>query len=198
MTDLSRTRTLSLIVVCAGLNLGLGAVVSSLKLPFFLDSVGTVLATMLGGLWIGIVTGLLTAGIGSAYAPALWAYSGTVIAIALYTALARRAGYLNRLLPTVVFGIGLGVVAALASAPVTAYVWKGATLSGTDAVTSFFLATGRTVLDSALLSGLSSDPVDKLVTSLVVYALLRRIPARWAPRPAPAPRSPAAVPPAAP
>jgi len=45
-------------------------------------------------------------------------------------------------MPTALFGIGLGIVCAIISAPVTTYIWKGASLSGTDAVTAFFSAKG--------------------------------------------------------
>jgi energy-coupling factor transport system substrate-specific component len=179
MTNLSKTRFLALTVVCAGLNLGIGFVVATLKLPFYLDSIGTVLATTLGGVWAGIACGLLAVLVGSAYTPTLWAYAGTAVVIAVYVALARRAAYLQRLLPTVLLGLGLGVVTAIASAPVTAYLWKGVSLSGADALTTFFSATGKTLIDSVLLGGLSTDPVDKLVTSLVVFALLRQVPRNW-------------------
>ena len=71
MTGLAKTRFLALVVVCAALNIGIGSIVSTLKLPFFLDSIGTVLATVLGGAWAGIVTALLGTVIGSAVTPTL-------------------------------------------------------------------------------------------------------------------------------
>jgi energy-coupling factor transport system substrate-specific component len=179
MTGKSKTTLLALIVVCAGLNIGIGSVVSTLKLPFFLDSIGTVLATVLGGVWAGIACALLGTTVGSAFTPTLWAYSITAVAIAVYTSLARRAGYERKLLPTVALGLLLGGVTAILSAPVTTYVWKGVTLSGADALVPFLVATGQTLLTSALLSGLSNDPIDKLVTSLIAFALLQRVPRRW-------------------
>jgi len=179
MTGLAKTRFLALVVVCAALNIGIGSIVSTLKLPFFLDSIGTVLAAVLGGAWAGIVTALLGTVIGSAVTPTLWAYSGTAVAIALYTAALRRTGYLRRIVPTVVFGLLLGVLTAMLSAPVTTYVWKGVTLSGADALVPFLMAAGHQMLASTVLSGLLNDPLDKLVTSLVVFLLLSRVPQVW-------------------
>jgi energy-coupling factor transport system substrate-specific component len=179
MTDLSKTRFLAIVVVCAGLNLGIGFVVATLKLPFYLDSIGTVLATMIGGIWVGIACGLLSVLVGSAYTPTLWAYGGTAIVIAVYVSVVRRAGYLRSWIPTILFGLGLGVITAITSAPVTTYVWKGVSISGADALTSFFSATGKTLLDSVLLGGLSSDPIDKLITSLVAFSILRGVPKKW-------------------
>lgn len=178
MTSIN-SKFLALVVVGAGLNLGLGFIVATIKLPFYLDSIGTVLATALGGFWAGAASGALAVVVGSAYTPTLWAYAGTALAIAAYVSIVYRVGYLKKLLRTLIFGLGLGVVSAIVSAPVTTYIWKGVSLSGADAITAFFSATGETLMDSVILGGLSTDPVDKLITSLVVFLLLRRVPNRW-------------------
>jgi energy-coupling factor transport system substrate-specific component len=177
--SLSKTRFLALVVVCAALNIGIGSAVAALKLPFFLDSIGTLVATSLGGLGAGLVTALLGTTLGTAVAPSVWAYSGTAIAIALYARLLRPAGFLRKPLPTIFFGLLLGVVTAILSAPVTAFVFQGVTLSGADALVPFLVATGHQMLASTALSGLSNDPIDKLVTSLIAYALLSRVPSVW-------------------
>jgi energy-coupling factor transport system substrate-specific component len=173
------SKFLALVVVGAGLNLGIGFIVATIKLPFYLDSIGTVLATALGGVWAGVFCGLLAVIAGSAYTPTLWAYAGTAIIIAAYVSVVRRVGYLDRILPTLVGGFGLGIVTAITSAPVTTYIWKGVSLSGADALTSFFSATGQTLFDSVIFGGLSTDPIDKVITSIVAFSLLRRIPKHW-------------------
>jgi energy-coupling factor transport system substrate-specific component len=170
-------RNLALVVICIVLNLGIGLIVTTLKLPVYLDSIGTVLASALGGLWSGIICGLLSVFIGSVYTPTLWAYAGTMVVIAIYVSVVRAFGYLNKLLPTVLFGIGLGILCAIVSAPVTTYIWKGVSMSGTDPVTAFFSAKGLTLLVSVILSNLATDPIDKLITSLVAFAIMRRLPA---------------------
>lgn len=170
---------LALIVICSALNLGLGFLVSTLKLPFYLDSIGTVLATAAGGAAVGVATAVLSVIVGSLYVPTLWAYAGTGVAIALYTAATTRLGYLQRIGATIIWGLILGVVAAMVSAPVTAYLWGGVSFSGSDAITAYFVSIKKTLLDSVILSGLSTDPVDKLITSLAAYGILRRLPVRF-------------------
>lgn len=170
---------LALVAVCAALNLGIGFVVATFKLPFYLDSIGTLLATAIGGPWAGIATSLLAVIVGSLYTPTLWAYAFTGIAIAVYTAVTLKLGFLRTLFATIVGGIGLGVVAAIVSAPVTAYLWGGVSFSGADAVTAYFLALGKTVANSVVLGGLTTDPIDKLFTSLIAYVLLKRVPSSW-------------------
>jgi energy-coupling factor transport system substrate-specific component len=179
MKHLSKPQLLALLMVCVVLNLGIGFIVTTLKAPLYLDSIGTVLATAIGGLWPGIACGIVSGIIGSAYTPTLWAYAGTIVVIALYVWLVRPLGYLERFLPTALFGIGLGVVCAIISAPVTTYIWQGVSLAGTDEVTAFFSARGLTLLISVILGNLAIDPIDKLVTSLIAFALLNRLPARF-------------------
>jgi energy-coupling factor transport system substrate-specific component len=70
---------------------------------------------------------------------------------------------------TIISGLVVAVVAALCSAPVTAIVFGGVTASGSDLVTAFFRGTGRSLLQSVLISGLSSEPVDKTLVSLVAF-----------------------------
>ena len=141
--SISSPESLALIAVGIALNLGVGFVVSTLKLPFYLDSIGTVLATALGGLGVGVIVGVFSVLIGSLYVPTLWAYAFTAVAIAIYTNITMKMGFLRRLRPTVFWGLGLGVVAAFFSAPVTTYIWKGVSLAGPDAVTAFITQPER-------------------------------------------------------
>lgn len=56
--DLS-TATISLLPVAIAVNIAVGAIVVALRLPIYLDSIGTVLVGVLAGPWAGALTGLL-------------------------------------------------------------------------------------------------------------------------------------------
>jgi hypothetical protein len=56
--DLS-TATLALLPVAIAINIAVGAIVVALRLPIYLDSIGTVLVGVLAGPWAGALTGLL-------------------------------------------------------------------------------------------------------------------------------------------
>lgn len=158
------------------LNLGIGFIVASIRLPFYLDSIGTVVSAYLLGPLIAVVVGITTVLIGSIYVPTLWAYGGTAIMIALCVGYVRRFGYLEKWVQTIVFGILLGVISAIVSAPITSILYGGVSLSGVDVLTSLFRATGKTILESVVLAGLASDPFDKLLTSIIAMLLVRRLP----------------------
>jgi hypothetical protein len=57
--DLS-TATLALMPVAIAINIAVGAIVVALRLPIYLDSIGTVLVGVVAGPWAGALTGLLS------------------------------------------------------------------------------------------------------------------------------------------
>src|SRR4249919_3684994 len=57
--DLS-TATLTLMVVAIAINIAVGSLIYALRLPIYLDSIGTVLVGALAGPWAGALTGLLS------------------------------------------------------------------------------------------------------------------------------------------
>ena len=56
----TRSLRLALIPLGIGLNMSLGTIVSMLKLPIYLDMIGTIVVTILSGLWAGVLTATLT------------------------------------------------------------------------------------------------------------------------------------------
>lgn len=170
---------ISFIAFCAALNAGVGFLVHSLKLPIYLDSVGTVLAAVLIGPIPGAVAGVLALLIISiTTAPTAIAYSGTAVLIAVCSAFFTRFKFLANMRGTLFWGFLLGVIAALASVPVTVYVFRGATLAGADIFTVLFKATGMSLHVSVILGGLLTDTVDKLATALLCFCLIKAMPAR--------------------
>ena len=80
---------------------------------------------------------------------------------------------------SVVAGIILAIVAAVVSAPVTAYFFGGVTASGADLLTAMLRQTGQTILKSVVLSGVSSELVDKTVVSIAACLIFRALPRRF-------------------
>jgi hypothetical protein len=80
-------------------------------------------------------------------------------------------------------GVGTGIIAALISAPIAAGVFGGVTASGTDFLVAAFRQAGADLQAATLGQGLISDPIDKVITFVVVYLLIgamaRRMRARF-------------------
>jgi energy-coupling factor transport system substrate-specific component len=167
---------LTLIPLGIALNLALGTIVQALKLPVYVDSVGTITVTLLVGLRAGILTGVLSFLIGGILNPVLPWFCGTQAAIAIYAHFAARYGWFRTTPRTVAAGIGLGVVAGVVSAPVIVYLFGGVTGAGSSLVVAFLLKAGQGIFKSVLLSGLASEPLDKTLQCLLALWLLRGMP----------------------
>lgn len=164
---------------CASLNVGVGAIVGLVKLPIYLDSIGTIVAAALGGWLYGAIVGLLALIAASIIiAPTAWAYGCTAIAIALVSSLLIRYKFLRSLPMTIFGGLVIGICAALVSSPITTYLYGGVSLVGSDAVTAFLKAMGNSLMESVILGGLATDPVDKLISCLIAFGLLKVLPKR--------------------
>jgi hypothetical protein len=252
------TRVITLIPVAIAINITLGVIVQQvLKLPIYLDSIGTILVGVLAGPIAGAATGILSNLIWQ-YAPVIgggtigpfaivagvigllagiwgrlgvyrsrpasgtqlivaavvaaaivvilvvpiinnpaytdpniggypdWVYTAA-IAVAVVTALIVAAFiYAKRDLAglwVAIAGLVTGIVAAFVSAPISSIVFGGVTGSGTDLIVAALRQGGADVFAASLGQGLFSDPIDKTITSFVVFIVLaslsRRVVARF-------------------
>lgn len=173
----AKTAALALVPLGVLLNLGIGTIVHLLKLPVFLDAVGTILVTLLIGWRWGLVSGVLSFLIGGLLVnPVMPWFSGTQAVIAMVTGfLAARGGF--KTIPKVVLnGTVIGVCAAIASAPVIITLFGGITGSGSGFITSFLLASGKKIVESVILTGLSCEPIDKILQALLAFWLIKTLP----------------------
>ena len=181
-----------LVALCAALNLVLGTIVYLLKLPIYLDMIGTMLCAMAirdrrGTAFVAAaaagVTSFLLGGLINPFLP--W-FSGTVVSVAAVTAFVtnrwtdefrtRPIGSAWFWIPVVGLGVLTGLVAAIVSAPIVVYLFGGVTGSGSAALVAFFIKMGNQLMKAAILSGLTAEPVDKTVQLLLSVLLLRATP----------------------
>jgi energy-coupling factor transport system substrate-specific component len=85
-----------------------------------------------------------------------------------------------------VFAIGAGlitgIVAAIVSAPIAAVVFGGVTGSGTDVLVAAFRSGGDSLYQATLKQGLLSDPMDKMITTFVVFFIIGSLSRRFVAR----------------
>jgi energy-coupling factor transport system substrate-specific component len=187
------TPRLVAIALCAALNFAVGNIVYLVKLPIYLDSIGTILCALLifpdriAAIVCAFVAGFIGVILsGLVINPFLPWFTPSVFAIVLVSALvtARGAGtFRARPLPVpafvskvIVYGILTGIVSAVVSAPIVVYLFGGVTGSGSAFVVAFFLKAGQQLLNSALLSGLTTEPIDKTLQVLLAALLYRATP----------------------
>jgi energy-coupling factor transport system substrate-specific component len=187
------TPRLMAIALCAALNFSIGSIVYLVKLPIYLDSIGTILCALLlapdrrAGFvcaWIsGALSLVLSAILINPFVP--W-FELTDVAIALFSAFAISQGaetFRARPLQTLAFtlrvllyGLATGIIAAIVSAPVVVYLFGGVTGSGSAFLVALFLKSGQQLMSAAILSGLSAEPIDKTLQVLFAALLYRATP----------------------
>jgi energy-coupling factor transport system substrate-specific component len=174
------TLALALIPRAVALNLALGAVVGALKLPVYLDSVGTILVAVLAGPWAGIVTGIVSNTVlGLLVSPALFAFIPVAVVIGWLSGLAGRIGAFRSLSGAIAAGLVIGVAAALASAVIVIALMGGLTASGAGVLTIAIRATfGVSVDTAAKIAAIVTDAMDKPLSCVLVYLVLERLPLR--------------------
>ncbi len=159
------------------LNLVAGQVTAALKIPIYLDSIGTILVAVLAGPWAAIVSGSLANLLAAAFGnPSMAFFIPVIFVIGGWTALAARWGWFRRWPTVLLGGMILGIIAAVVSAPIAAFVFGGTMLAGTDLLVLLYRSLGNDIFRSTLLQGLTSDPIDKTISYFIVFALLKRLP----------------------
>ncbi|MBL0665648.1 ECF transporter S component [Aeromonas jandaei] len=170
---------LAFMVICIAINMVAGQAVSMLKLPIFLDSIGTVLCAILAGPWMAIATGLLTNLLwGLLTGPIAAAFAPVAMVIGLSAGLLARAGWFNNLPKVVVSSVVITLALTLVAIPIRSYLFGGATGSGADFVVAYLHAMGSDLQESVAVTVLGTNLLDKLLTVLIAWGLVRRLPQR--------------------
>jgi len=261
------TRTIVLMPIAIAINIVLGQTVgTALKIPLYLDSIGTILVGALAGPIPGALTGLLANLIwtfvlaGTPFgSPFAWPYAivaaeigllagvfgyygffrtrpntsparlvggllvaaailfglvfygvlpfyakgftffGTAPTDSLFTIIAYAIA-IGLLLALVALGIQLfvrrdlgvayivvggaivGVISALISAPISAFVFGGVTGSGADILVGAFQQAGSSLIEAVFQQGLLQDPIDKTIEFIIAFLLLQTLSRRFTAR----------------
>jgi len=175
------TTTWVMIPVAIAINIAVGQIIYTLKIPLYLDSIGTVIVGVLAGPFAGALTGLLANLIWglSGWNPTYAAFAAVAAVIGLLAGVFTEAGWMRAWWKAILAGALTGLIAAVISAPISAYVFGGVTGSGTDVVVAFFRGMGLGVLPSTFAQGVSSDPLDKAITFFLVWLIVRALPLRF-------------------
>lgn len=176
------TFTLILIALSIVINIVCGQLVSLLKLPIFLDSIGTVLVGIIAGPWAGGLTGLLTNLIwGLVASPVAAAFAPVAMVIGIVAGLCAKYGLFKNWWLAIIAGLIITIFNAIVAVPIRLYMFGGITGSGADFVTAYMLALGKDLFGAVVVSVFTSNVMDKVATALLAWTILKALPGRtWA------------------
>jgi len=173
------SQTLALIVISIAINMIGGQLISLLKLPIFLDSIGTLMSAVLLGPFIGMLTGLLTNLLwGLLTDPISAAFAPVAMVIGLVAGWLARLGWFRTLPKVIVSGIIITLAVTVVAVPLRTALFGGVTGSGADLFVAWMHSMGQDLLESVAITVLGANLVDKILTAIVVWILLRRLPLR--------------------
>lgn len=173
------TVTLVLIAFAIALNMAIGQLVSLLKLPIFLDSIGTILVGILAGPLAGGLTGLLTNLIwGLISSPVAAAFSPVAMMIGIVAGLCAQHGLFQTWWKVIIAAVIITIFNAIVAVPIRLYMFGGITGSGADFVTAYMLALGKDLFGSVVVTVFTSNLLDKMVTALLAWGIVKALPER--------------------
>ena len=171
------TFTCVFIAIAIVINIVVGQLVSLLKLPIFLDSIGTVLVGILAGPWAGGVTGLVTNLIwGLISSPVAAAFAPVAMAIGIAAGMCARYGLFKNWWLAILAGIIITFFNAVVAVPIRLYMFGGITGSGADFLTAYTLALGKDLFGAVVVTVFTSNIVDKVATALLCWGIAQSLP----------------------
>ncbi|MTC35010.1 ECF transporter S component [Providencia alcalifaciens] len=173
------SRTLALIVFSIAINMVVGQLSSMLKLPIFLDSIGTIICALLAGPWAALFSGLATNLLWGLFSgPIAAAFAPVAMMIGLSAGLLARAGGFRTLPRVILSGVVITFALMIVAVPIRTYLFAGTTGSGADFFVAYFHAVGENLLESVAITVLGANIADKIISAIVAWMLVRRLPER--------------------
>ena len=174
------TMTWALIPVAIAINIAMGQLVALLRLPVYLDSIGTMLVAAICGPWAGALTGALSNTVwGIAINPDALPWWPVAFLIGLVTGYCAKGGLFKSWWKVVVTGFLVALTAALSSVPISLIIYGGITTGGTGLLTAFLVESGRGMVQAVFASSFLVEPVDKITTAMLAFAIAQGLSKRF-------------------
>ena len=175
------TLAIVLIPVCIAINWAGHAIATTLKLPLFLDSIGTVLGGLLAGPWVGGLAGLITNFISSGTVDPIAApYSVISLLIGFAAGIAGYYQWQKSRFGWFALYVLIFLVASIGSTPLNLGLYHGQ--SGVwfgDAIFAALVKSGFPTWLAAYIDEAAGDLPDKLITVLVALLIYQGLPRRF-------------------
>lgn len=175
------TKSLVLIPIAVGINLIGGTLCSALKLPLFLDMIGTIIIACLSGPWVAALCGFLTNVFLTLVAnPVYFPYSVVSVLCGLVTGFMVKAGLFRNVWGAILTWLVCAFTNTVSASMITIFVYGGATgVNGSSLFTAALIATTKKIILSVLSTSMIENLVDKGIVFLIAYLLVQKIPKRF-------------------
>ena len=169
------TITLAMIPICLAINYVGAQIAIALKLPMYLDVIGSIMMGAICGPIPGVVLGALSSAINSLSEPTAIAYIPVTVACGLVAGLLGKAGFMKQLWKSLIAGFVLAVAAVAISSPITAFLYGGISGTGNDVIVLGLQAAGMGLLPATLIATLITEFFDTLLSCWVVFFVVKAL-----------------------
>ena len=171
------TYVIALVPVASVLNVIGGTVAGALKLPIFLDMIGTAVVAMTIGPWWGALVGVITnLTMGFLTGPVSIPFAACNVVGALVWGYGTRWGFANDKLRFFGLSVASAVFVSLMAAPIVIFVFGGATGHASDVLTAGLLAAGNDMWAAVFSSNIIVSSADKILSSFWALAIIGALP----------------------
>ena len=168
-----------LIPVAVAINFVGFQLAQALKLPMYLDSIGTMLVGLIAGPWVGAATGLLTNLINGIFNPVYFAFIPIAILIGVLAGLFSKHKMMLGPIKIGICVVLMTLILTVAQAPIIVYVFGGATGTGSAAITAAFLASGKQIWESVFSSTIIAELSDKGISLVTAFFIAKSMSSRY-------------------
>lgn len=167
-----------LIPICIAINVVGGLIANNLKLPIFLDAIGTCLSAIILGPLLGAATGFMTQLVVALINGEVLviAFGLVQIGVGLTAGLFAKYGMFQKWWHVLVASLVAAFAAALIAAPVATFLFGGVHGQGVDFLVAGLMATGRDVFSSAFLARIPANLIDKGMALAISFIIMKRLP----------------------
>lgn len=168
------TKKITLMSIGIALNILGGFIALSLKLPIYLDCIGTVLVGILLGPVYGLTVGILTGLVNGFFDPYAIYFAPVGGLVGLMSGFLYRRGLFEKN-KTFLGVFLLTITTSLLGASIAAFVFDGITSSGSSYIVQILAKFGVSKVLSTFLTQLATDYVDRYLSVGIASLIARRI-----------------------
>lgn len=167
-----------LIPLAVAINLVCGQIALQLKLPLYLDAIGTTILAAIMGPWVGSVSGILSSFITSLISGNLLdtLFGLCNVATALIIGFMARYGKFKTVVHIIIATLAVSLANAALGTPIGVVVYGGIQGSGVDVAVAALLAMGQDLMSARFWASFPTNLVDKGIAIIISFAILQRLP----------------------
>ena len=168
--------TMVFMALCIVINILGGFIALTLKLPIYIDTIGTIMSAITLGPVCGGVVGILTSIVnGATYDPVSFFFIPVQLVLGVSTGLLFKSGKFNGI-KSILSIILITVLGSITSSIITALVFDGVTSSGSSMIVAVLKNSGVNIITSVFSTQIFTDLLDKAISFFIVFTVLKAMP----------------------